>query len=77
MPNDFLSLPSLRPKNRVGKQAPLTILTGSPNNSADAGGAVWGAEKGQPTTPTEENSAPTVGTISPTSKPKTMGHLID
>jgi NAD-dependent histone deacetylase SIR2 len=77
MPNDFLSLPSLRPKNRVGKQAPLTILTGSPNNSADAGDAIWGAEKGQPTTPTEENSAPTVGTISLTGKPKRMGHLID
>lgn len=75
MPNDFLSLPSLRPKNRVSKPAPLTILTGSPNKGGDAG---WGAGKDQPATPTEENSMPSsVGTISPTSKPKRMGHLID
>ncbi|KAK4154620.1 NAD-dependent protein deacetylase hst4 [Chaetomidium leptoderma] len=64
MPNDFLSLPSLRPKNRVSKPAPLTILTGPPHTT---------------TTSTDDSLSLVVvaATISPTSKPKRMGHLID
>jgi NAD-dependent histone deacetylase SIR2 len=82
LPNDFLSLPSLRPKNKVSKPVPLTVLTGPPNT--DGTGAAWRAATGKaaesaPTTPTDDemNAASGLGTISPISKPKSMGHLID
>ncbi|KAK3301124.1 DHS-like NAD/FAD-binding domain-containing protein [Chaetomium fimeti] len=87
LPADFLSLPSLRPKNKVIKSAPLTVLTGPPNT--DKGGAVRraGAEKpgsgeenmssSPPTTPADETNPASLGTISPTSKPRSMSHLID
>ncbi|KAL2256204.1 hypothetical protein VTK26DRAFT_2025 [Humicola hyalothermophila] len=39
LPNDFLGLPTLRPKDKVGKPAPLTVLPGPPNISDLAGGA--------------------------------------
>lgn len=88
LPNDYVSLPSLRPgsennkNSRVGKPAtapapaPLTILT-KPPDAATAAAAVAVA----PATPIEEDSGDaavaTLGTISPRSKPKSMGHLID
>jgi NAD-dependent histone deacetylase SIR2 len=74
LPNDFLSLPSLRPVNRVNKPAPLTVLPGPPNISDP-----WGTgSSSSPKTPTtEEGYGSTAATISPRSKPKSMGHLID
>jgi NAD-dependent histone deacetylase SIR2 len=88
LPADFLSLPSLRPKNRVTKSIPLTVLTGPPNTDnngtirrAGAGRSGKGEENmsssSPPTTPTEERNAASLGTISPTSKPRSMSHLID
>ncbi|KAK4250821.1 DHS-like NAD/FAD-binding domain-containing protein [Corynascus novoguineensis] len=81
LPSDFLSLPSLRPQNRVSKVAPLTILTKPPDadDSLAACGATKAGGAGTPTTPTtgEPNGAVAVGTISPRSKPRSMGHLID
>ncbi|KAL2182527.1 DHS-like NAD/FAD-binding domain-containing protein [Thermothelomyces heterothallicus CBS 203.75] len=82
LPNDFVSLPSLRPENKVGNVAPLTILTKPPD--ADGYAAAWQpgrkGEDGTLTTPTEDsssNAAAALGTISPRSKPRSMGHLID
>ncbi|KAH6845231.1 DHS-like NAD/FAD-binding domain-containing protein [Chaetomium sp. MPI-CAGE-AT-0009] len=45
LPADFLSLPSLRPKNKVTKSVPLTVLTGPPNT--DNGGIVRRAGAGK------------------------------
>jgi NAD-dependent histone deacetylase SIR2 len=81
LPSDSAGgLPSLRPKARVSKPAPLTVLTRPPNGS-DVG-AVWaegkGTPPGPPRTPTENtNMVVPAATISPTSKPRSMGHLID
>ena len=78
MPADFLALPTLRPKNKVSKPAPLTVLPGPPNCNP-GGGIPWAAG---PQTPTRlvggcEVKEEMVLTISPGSKPKSMGHLID
>ncbi|KAK4101690.1 DHS-like NAD/FAD-binding domain-containing protein [Parathielavia hyrcaniae] len=87
--SDFLSLPSLRPTPRAGKKpAPLIVPTRPPGPNGAAFG--WATEgKGTtasasepPRTPTENtdsaDDAPgAAGTISPTSKPRSMGHLIN
>lgn len=76
LPNDFLGLPTLRPKDKAGKPTPLTVLPGPPNVSDLAA-------SGSPRTPTRAKEGtvdeyfPKEATISPTSKPKSMGHLID
>ncbi|KAK4173011.1 DHS-like NAD/FAD-binding domain-containing protein [Triangularia setosa] len=58
-------LPSLRPKDVVRRPAPLTIPAG-------------GFTSSPPTTPTsQEFAASAVKTISPGSKPRSMGHLIE
>jgi len=72
-----IGLPSLRPKNRVGKLSPLTVLPGPPN---DGGGSAACWPGVSPRTPTEGKAMvglPEGVTISPGSKPKSMGHLID
>lgn len=77
---DYLGLPSLRPKNRVSKPAPLTVLPGPPNDKCGSGAASWQQQPGAapPRTPTEgKEMGLSEGTISPGSKPKSMGHLID
>ncbi|KAK4143242.1 DHS-like NAD/FAD-binding domain-containing protein [Dichotomopilus funicola] len=71
VPSDFLSLPSLRPTNSVPHSSPLTVLTGPPNTDGSVA-------KRMPDTPARETKmVPALGTISPTSKPRSMGHLID
>ncbi|KAK3901482.1 NAD-dependent protein deacetylase hst4 [Staphylotrichum tortipilum] len=65
-PADLAGLPSLRPKNRTVKPAPLTVLPGAPNGAA-----------GGPRTPTEGKGAAEAVTISPVSKPRSLAHLID
>ncbi|KXX77026.1 NAD-dependent protein deacetylase hst4 [Madurella mycetomatis] len=81
-PSDFLGLPSLRPANRMHKPAPLTVPP-TPE-TGDLSGA-WGTAS-PPRTPTATTIVATgcaaaavsvAGTISPTSKPRSMGHLID
>ncbi len=66
IPADISSLPSLRPKNKPAKPAPLTVLPGAPNEAG-------------PRTPTEGESEKVLGevTISPVSKPRSLAHLID
>ncbi|KAK4242362.1 NAD-dependent protein deacetylase hst4 [Achaetomium macrosporum] len=80
LPSDFLGLPSLRPENRVSKPAPLTVLPGPLNVEAwEAGVAERKGLSDRPRTPTETvvTGYASMGTISPTSKPRSMGHLID
>jgi NAD-dependent histone deacetylase SIR2 len=80
LPNDFLGLPSLRPQNRTNKPAALTVLPGPPNVGAWEVGVADGKESSdRPRTPTEtaDTRCASVGTISPTSKPRSMSHLID
>ncbi|AEO65864.1 uncharacterized protein THITE_35412 [Thermothielavioides terrestris NRRL 8126] len=81
-----LSLPSLRPKNRVGKPAPLTVLPGPPNIATagawptkTGGSASTSTSSPPPKTPTgpPDRAGQSAGTISPGSKPRSMGHLID
>lgn len=67
---DLSSLPSLRPKNKAVKPAPLTVLPGAPNGNAGGG----------PRTPTEGEGGKGLRedvTISPGSKPRSLAHLID
>ncbi|KAK4132629.1 DHS-like NAD/FAD-binding domain-containing protein [Trichocladium antarcticum] len=64
LPNDFCSLPSLRPVNRAHKPAALTVLPGPPDVGDPYG---FGAA----------SSPMTAATVSPVSKPEAMANLLD
>lgn len=82
LPSDFLGLPSLRPANKMHKPAPLTV---PPTPETGDLSGTWGTAS-PPRTPTATTIATmecaaavvtAAGTISPTSKPRSMDHLID
>jgi NAD-dependent histone deacetylase SIR2 len=83
LPSDnFFGLPSLRPQNRAHKPAPLTVLPPPPPSGSNGSGmdGFWKGGSSPPQTPTTAwacDLAAPAGTISPTSKPRSMGHLID
>ncbi|KAK3990322.1 DHS-like NAD/FAD-binding domain-containing protein [Cladorrhinum sp. PSN332] len=70
LPSDFSGLlPSLRPKDRVvRKPTPITVQT---NHDLDS------FVSSPPTTPVTTTLVQATATISPGSKPRSMGHLID
>ncbi len=72
--DDDLALPTLRPKNRVSKPAPLTVPPGPPNGMPAS--VPWAVEPRTPTTSAFDGQEKVL-TISPGSKPRCMGHLID